>query len=272
MGAGRNSSGPIGVFDSGFGGLSVVRHLRAEMPAEALLYVMDSRHAPYGNKSPEFVCRRALAITQFLCNRGAKAVLVACNTATAIAVATLRERFPLPIVAMEPAVKPAVVASRRGVIGVLATPGTLASRKYAELVKRAAPGVTVLDQPCVPLVERVEQGDLDSEITRRIVAQHVEPLVSQGADVIVLGCTHLTFLAEPIRAAAGAGVSVMDSGTAVARHLRSRLLEQGALNQATGAGRMELWTSGVPETVRPVVRTLLAMESEILLLPELAER
>ena len=216
---------PIGVFDSGVGGLSVLRHVRAMLPGEDLLYVADSAHAPYGDKSVQFIEARAVAIAEFLVARDAKALVVACNTATAAAIAALRQRFDLPIVGMEPAVKPAAEATRSGVIGVLATSGTLESGKFAELVQRFGSQARVIVQPCPGLVEQVELGDLAGPLTRRLLEGFIAPLLDAGADTLVLGCTHFPFLQPLLRELVGGEVAVIETGAAVARQLVRRLAE-----------------------------------------------
>lgn len=216
---------PIGVFDSGVGGLSVLRHVRAMLPGEDLLYVADSAHAPYGDKSAQFIEARAVAIAEFLVARDAKALVVACNTATAAAIVALRQRFDLPIVGMEPAVKPAAEATRSGVIGVLATSGTLDSGKFAELVRRFGSQARVIVQPCPGLVEQVELGDLAGPLTRRLLEGFVAPLLDAGADTLVLGCTHFPFLEPLLRELVGGEVAIIESGAAVARQLVRRLAE-----------------------------------------------
>src|SRR5574340_1478524 len=171
---------PIGVFDSGMGGLSVLRRIRAELPAEDLFYVADSGHAPYGGKSLQYIERRCLAISDFLVERGIKALVVACNTATAAAVATLRARYAMPVVGVEPAVKPAVERTRSGVVGVLATASTVQSARLAGLIGRFAGRARVVVQPCPGLVERIESGDLAGAATRRLVENYVGPLLREG--------------------------------------------------------------------------------------------
>ncbi len=166
-----NDSRTIGVFDSGVGGLSVLRHIRQALPDDRLIYVADSGHVPYGDKSPEYIGQRALAITQFLTGQGADAIVIACNTATAAAAGLLRGRFSLPIVGMEPAIKPAVAATRSGVVGVLATTGTLESARFAALLEKYAGNVRIVTQGCPGLVEQIERGDLDGEHTRALVSR-----------------------------------------------------------------------------------------------------
>lgn len=230
---------PVGVFDSGVGGLSVVRAIRERLPNLDILYVADSANAPYGSKSVEQVRERARLITRFLVDEGAGAIVVACNTATAMAVEDLRNSFDLPIVAMEPAVKPAVAATRSGVIGVLATAGTLESERYRQLVDRHGQQVEVLGRVCHSWVDLVESGDLASAQARMRVVEEVEPLLEGGADTLVLGCTHFPLLAPLIADVAGSQVKLIDPAPAVAEQLSRQL------GKASGDGnsRMRLWSS-----------------------------
>jgi len=237
---------PIGVFDSGVGGLSVLWEIRQELPHEDLLYVADSGHAPYGDKPMEVIEERSVAITEFLLEQGAKAVVVACNTATGAAARLLRARYPVPIVAMEPAIKPAVARTRSGVIGVLATRRTLESHNFSVLLERVGAGAEVLLQPCPGLVERVEAGDLDGDHTRTLLSDYVQPLLERGADTLVLGCTHYPHLIPLIGLLAGPEVAVMDSGAAVARQVRRRLESIDRLAPAGRLGTERFWTSGCP--------------------------
>lgn len=237
-------SGPIGVFDSGVGGLSVLRHIRARLPGEDLLFVADSGHAPYGDRSPAWIRARSLQLSEWLVSQGAKAIVVACNTATAAATSALRARLPLPVIAMEPAVKPATAATRTGVVGVLATTGTLESARFAALLDRFAVGIEVVAQPCAGLVEVIERGELDAPATRALVTRFVTPLLDRGADTIVLGCTHYPFVREVIADVAGPGVTIVETGAAVARQVERRLTEASLLTPAGAAGRDRLITTG----------------------------
>jgi glutamate racemase len=247
---------PIGVFDSGVGGLSVLLHIREELPRENLLYVADSAHAPYGGKSPDEIRARSLALSEFLISRGAKALVVACNTATAAAISTLRERFDIPVIGMEPAVKPAVAATRNGVVGVLATTGTLQSARFAALLENHGQNVRVVTQGCTGLMECIERGELAAPETRDLLGRYLRPLLEQGADTIVLGCTHYPFLKPLIREIAGDGIVLIDTGAAVARQVRRRIEEAGLLSPAQAQGSLDFWTSGDAARGRIVVERL----------------
>jgi glutamate racemase len=251
-----NPHQPIGVFDSGVGGLSVLAEIRRELPHEDLLYVADSGHAPYGDQSMAAIELRSIAITEFLLARGAKAIVVACNTATGAAARVLRTRFTVPVIAMEPAVKPAVQRTRSGVVGVLATRRTVASHTFAQLLATLGEGAEILPQACPGLVERVEAGDLDGEGTRALLAAYIEPLLARGADTLVLGCTHYPHLDRLIRDLAGPETAVLDSGAAVARQVRRRLAEAGLLAPLGREGLARFWTSGQPTEIQPVMARL----------------
>lgn len=233
----------IGVFDSGVGGISVLREIRACMPGEDLLYAADSGHVPYGSKSESYIQDRSLRISRWLLDQGAKAIVVACNTATAAAATTLRAAFDVPVIAMEPAVKPAVAATRSGVIGVLATVGTARSERLTTLIQRFGRGVQILTQPCPGLVERVEAGDVASPATRLLLERYVHPLLERGADTLVLGCTHYPFLRPLLADIAGADVALIDTGGAVARRTHDVLAEHDLLRKAR-RGSEQFWTSG----------------------------
>jgi glutamate racemase len=261
-------SAPIGVFDSGVGGLSVLREIRTALPAEDLAFVADSRHVPYGDKSPEYIRARSLALARFLVARGAKAIVVACNTATAAAAETLRETLAVPIVAMEPAVKPAAAATRSGVVGVIATVGTLESARFAALLARFGAGIEVVTQPAPGLVERIEAGDLDGPETRALVERCTAPLLAAGADTIVLGSTHYPFVRRLIARVVGPDVALVDTGAAVARQL-VRVLETGGLRRRDAApGAETVWTSGDADVVGPVVSRLWGVPLSVTRVPD----
>jgi len=239
-----SSQQSIGVFDSGVGGLSVLRHVRELLPGESLIYVADNAYMPYGSLTAESVSDRCRQVVSFFIEQNAKAVVVACNTATAAAIETLRSEYKLPIIGMEPAVKPAVLATRSGVIGVLATSGTLGSDKFSSLVKRFGSSAEVIFQPGVGLVEQVEAGEFESDKTRELLKTHLSPLLDRGADVLVLGCTHYPYLSTVIREIVGDKITILDTGSAIAAELR-RQLEKHDLNAVTDSvGDICFYSSG----------------------------
>lgn len=240
---------PIGVFDSGLGGLSVLHEMRKLMPAEDFIYVADSGHVPYGDKPPEYINERCVHIGAFLVSHNAKAIVIACNTASATGIMPLRNRWPhIPVVGMEPAVKPATAATKSKVVGVLATVGTLKSARFAALLDRFAKEVEVVMQPAPGLVECVERGDLTSKATRELVASFVNPLLEKKVDVIVLGCTHYPFLRKVIGDIAGPNVALIDTGAAVARQVMRKLGEIDLLCDPGHKGGESFYSSGnVPD-------------------------
>ncbi len=246
----------------------MLQEIRRELPAEDLIYVADSSHVPYGNKPAEYIRRRSMTLTKFLLDQGAKAIVVACNTATAAAAAHLRRHLDVPVIAMEPAVKPAAAATRRGVVGVLATEGTIRSAQMAALLERFGKGIAVVTQPGIGLVEQVEAGDLDGPATRRLVEKHTAPLLEASADTIVLGCTHYAFIRPLIADVVGPEVVLIETGPAVARQVRRVLDTNGLLNPAARKGAEAFWTSDGAETADRVFSLLLGRSVEVRRLPE----
>ncbi|HEY0633783.1 MAG TPA: glutamate racemase [Gammaproteobacteria bacterium] len=246
---------PIGVFDSGVGGLSVLRHLHARLPHEHLLYVADNAYIPYGDKPASLVRERSFYIAQRLIGLGAKLLVVACNTATAAAIHELRAHYALPIVGMEPGVKPAVTYSRARRVGILATAGTLRSSKFATLLERYGAGAEVILQPCPGLVEQIEQGELHGSETRAMLQRFLLPLQQQQVDTIVLGCTHYPFVQPLIEQIVGPQVRVIDTGPAVARHVE-HLLREHVISNLGNAGEVRLFTSGEAAVLQPLFATL----------------
>lgn len=249
---------PVGVFDSGVGGLTVVSAIQARLSSVDIHYVADSAFAPYGTRPTGEVLERCRIICRHLLDQGVQAVVVACNTATAMAVERLREEFDVPIVAMEPAVKPAAAATRSGVVGVLATAGTLESERYRQLVDSHGHQVKVIGRVCSEWVAQVESGDLDSERARAVVAEGIAPLLAAGADTLVLGCTHFPFLADQIRAVAGAQVSLIDPAPAVAEQLARRLVLP-----VSGTGCLRLWSSRLDDDESERLGRLLGRSVEV---------
>ena len=249
------SEQPVGVFDSGVGGLSVLREIHRLLPAESLLYVADSGFVPYGEQPPELIVERSQRIAGFLLEQGAKALVVACNTATAAAVAQLRASYAVPIIGMEPAVKPATLASRSGVVGVLATTGTLRSARFAALLDRFAGSVKVLTQPCPGLVECIERGELDSEHLASLLLGYTRPLLDAGCDTLILGCTHYPFLRPVLERMLPADIQLVDTGAAVARQLQYKL-DEFHLRAQGPSSPARFWSSGEPQGLRTVLPVL----------------
>ncbi|WFP49655.1 glutamate racemase [Methylomonas sp. EFPC3] len=247
---------PIGVFDSGVGGLSVLRAIRAELPNEDLLYVADSGYAPYGDRDAGFIEDRSAAIAGFLIDEGAKAIVVACNTATVVAIEKLRAWCPLPVVAIEPAIKPAAGITQSGVIGVLATRQTLASANVARLCAAYGQDVNILLQPCPGLVEQVEKAELDSPASRALLETYLAPLLAAGADTIVLGCTHYPFLLPLVREIIGPERVIIDPATAVAKELARRLGNQRASALRPEPARTRFLSSAAGSNASSVVSAL----------------
>ncbi|HEN8800018.1 glutamate racemase [Pseudomonas sp. CM25] len=249
-------SAPVGVMDSGVGGLSVLAEIQRLLPNETLLYVADCGHVPYGEKSPGYIRERCRHIAAFFHEQGAKAMVLACNTATVAAVTDLRALYPVwPLVGMEPAVKPAAAATRSGVVGVLATTGTLQSAKFAALLDRFASDVQVITQPCPGLVELIETGDLASPALRQMLLGYVQPLLAAGCDTLILGCTHYPFLRPLLAGMVPADVAVIDTGAAVARQLH-RLLGASDLLAEGPARDTRFWTSADPQSLRNILPVL----------------
>lgn len=243
----------IGIFDSGSGGLSVYRELVKLLPQERFVYYSDNAHCPYGEKTALYIQRRARFITEFLLDKGADIIVVACNTATAAAIATLRAEYPnVPFVGMEPAVKPAALGTRSGVIGVLATAGTLKGSKYLNTRGMYADDVRVVEHVGQGFVELVEAGILDGPQAESTVRASLQPLLDEGADVVVLGCTHYPFLRPVIERIAGPGVQVIDPAPAVARQTQRLLRENGA-PLGIGPFSVELHSSGDPATLSRII-------------------
>ncbi|HEX9012724.1 MAG TPA: glutamate racemase [Anaerolineaceae bacterium] len=251
-------SSPLGIFDSGVGGLSVLRAVRARLPGESAHYFADQGHVPYGQRSLAEVRAFSEGAARFLLGRGVKLIVVACNTASAAALHFLRERFPeTPFVGMEPAVKPAAETTHSGVVGVLATPATFQGELYASVLERFAQGVTVLQETCPGLVAQIESGALDAAETRQILERALQPMLARGADTLVMGCTHFPFVIPLIQQIAGPGVRVIDPAPAVARQVERVLASRSLLNPAKTPGRLNFYTSGDQNGLRALLPRLL---------------
>ncbi|MCJ7774524.1 MAG: glutamate racemase [Desulfobacterales bacterium] len=259
---------PIGVFDSGIGGISVLRWLREELPNEDFIYIADSHHIPYGDKPKEFIEERSIFLTKILLDKKAKAIVVACNTATAAAIATLRSLYTIPFIGMEPGVKPAMLTTKTGVVGILATKETLNSNKFEVLTNRFLNECKFVVKECPGLVELVEQMEFKGQATRKLVQQYVSSLLDKGADTIVLGCTHYPFLLELMREVAGKNVTIIDTGKAVAREVSRRLREAQLLCDENKAGAEMFFTTGDPEKVKEIIVCLWGKSAEVVEIPQ----
>lgn len=251
----------IGIFDSGIGGLSVFREIRKILPDESYIYYSDNAHCPYGEKSIDYIIGRSRDITEFLLEKGADIIVVACNTATAAAIATLRQEYPhVPFIGMEPAIKPAVRKTRTGTVGVLATAGTLKADKYLNTREKWAENVKIVEHVGQGFVELVEKGKLEGLETEATVRASIRPLLDEGSDVIVLGCTHYPFLSGVItKVATGLypdrEICIIDPAPAVARHLAEVMTEKGMLSN--NGFSISLYSSGDDTSLKNIYNTLL---------------
>ena len=264
------SDKPIGVFDSGIGGLSVLKYIHASLPNEQLLYFADSGYAPYGGRTEDEIVERSLAIAEFLMQYDAKAMVVACNTATAAAIKALRACYPdMPLVGVEPGLKPAAALTKTGTVGVLATKGTLSSEKFKLLHEQisATTNVQFLPQPCIGLADQVEKGELQSAETALLLRRYIEPLIEQGADTLVLGCTHYPFvlpLIEDIVAhLTTKPIAIVDTGEPIARQL-VRLLTERSLLRIEGPGKIAAFTTGSEGALKTAFSRLLHLEPPVM--------
>ncbi len=266
------TSSPIGVFDSGVGGLSVLRHVRSCLKNEQLIYVSDARFAPYGERTEAELIQRTVRIGAFLVAQGVKTIVVACNTATAVAIAALRTAYPsLIVVGVEPGLKPAVALTRSKIIGVLATEATLASEKFRHLRDQLAneSGVRFLSQPCNGLADRIERGAFSHADTIAMLQRYTLPLLAQGADTLVLGCTHYPFVLPQIEVLvqtnANGPIAIIDTGAAVARQVEVQLKQHGLVvdTNANADDSVRAFTSGDPAALKRAFFTLLGLQINV---------
>ena len=255
---------PIGIFDSGVGGLSVLRDVQRQFPSEDLIYLADQAHVPYGERSREEVLGYAEGIVRYLLGRESKLIIVACNTASAVALHELRASYPdIPFVGMEPAVKPAAAETRTGVVGVLATPATFQGDLYASTVERFARGVKILQNTCPGLVQQIEGGKIDHPRTREILEKALNPMLQEGVDEVVMGCTHYPFVIPLIEDIIGDQAKVIDPAPAVARQT-GRILEEFDLQAPEGeSGKLVFLTTGDPGKMEEMLRFLLNLEEKV---------
>ena len=257
---------PIGVFDSGVGGLSVLRSIREQMPEESVLYFGDQGHVPYGPRSMGQIQSFSAGITRFLLDHGSKLIVVACNTASAAALTYLRESFPgVSFVGMEPAVKPAAETTKTGRVGVLATPATFQGALYASVVERFGAGVELFQHTCPGLVSQIEKGELDSAATRAILEDALHPMLEKNIDTVVLGCTHYPFVIPLIQEVVGGAerVRVIDPAPSVAKQAK-RLLETAGMKNPSGRrASIRFFTSGDVESMKSMLPVLLGEMGDV---------
>ena len=251
-----SQNNPIGVIDSGVGGISVLKCIRAHLPHENLIYVADSKFAPYGEKANEEITHRVLIAFDFLNKQEVKSVVVACNTATAASIQIVRDKFNYPIIGMEPAVKPASLISKNKVVGVLATSGTLLSAKFSALLEHQGNDIHFITQPCFGLVELVEQGDLESSALTALLKKYIDPLLKEDIDTLVLGCTHYSFIKPAIQKLMPEHIKIVETGDAVANHLNHVLIEKHILNENTALGTTDFWTNSLDQNAGNVIAKL----------------
>ena len=254
----------IGIFDSGVGGLSVLREVRRHLPSEDLLYIADQAHVPYGIRTREEVFDFSEGIVRFFLNEKVKLIIIACNTASAVALDILRKSYPaMPFVGMEPAVKPAAEETSTGIVGVLATPATFQGALYASTVERFAKGVKILPDTCPGLVELIEQGKIDHPKTREILKKALDPMLEKGVDEVVMGCTHYPFVIPLIKDIVGENVQVIDPAPAVARQAGRLLTDYDLLTNGGDKGNTVFLTTGEPEELQEVIKRLLGWEARV---------
>lgn len=237
------SQNPIGIFDSGVGGLTIYSEIHKLLPHENIVYLADSKNAPYGGKTKDEIIKISVKNTEFLLEQGCKLIVVACNTASTNAVKFLREHYEVPIIRVQPAIKPAALNSKTKVVGMLATKGTLESELLFETAQRFATGVKVVEQVGEGLVDLIETGKMRSAEMTSLLKKYVTPMLDHNIDFLVLGCTHYPFLTEQIQEIAGNKVRIIDSGEAIARQTRVILEQEGLLNEDKKEGSRIFYTN-----------------------------
>lgn len=253
------SSAPIGVFDSGIGGMTVVKELMSQLPGEKIIYYGDTARVPYGNKSNETIIAYSRQIARFLMTREVKAIVIACNTASAVALDALRAELPVPVIGVvKPGAKAAAEATRNGRIGVIATRATVDSGVYEEFLKKTNPGISVYKKACPLFVPLVEEGWIDDEITDRIIHRYLDSLIAEGIDSLVLGCTHYPLLKERIRLVTGDGITLVNPAYETARHFKYVLEENDLLNEDRyDKIKNEYYVSDSPDKFRQFANSVL---------------
>ncbi|CCD29538.1 Glutamate racemase [Candidatus Glomeribacter gigasporarum BEG34] len=256
-------SAPIGIFDSGLGGLSILSAIRALLPDESLYFCADSRYAPYGEREVEFIVQRAFALSAWLLEQSAKALVVACNTATAQVIEALRARFAVPVVGVEPGIKPAAALSVSRVAGVLATASTLHSQRFRQLLAAHGRDCQFILQPGYGLVEAIERGDLDSPGLLKLLERYLTPMLAAGADTLALGCTHYSFLTAVILKISGKQMQLIDTATAVARQVARVLDMHNRRAPANATPRLCFYSTGDGQPQQRLLPALLGIHAQV---------
>jgi glutamate racemase len=253
---------PIGIFDSGVGGLSVLQHVHQLLPHEHILYIADSGYAPYGCQDNSFIEQRSRVITEHLIAQGAKAIVIACNTATASIIESFRQQYGIPFIGIEPGIKPAIAMTKNGHIGIMATTGTLSSTRYSELRQRFGDSVNVHNQACPGLADQVEAGLLDDPDTMQLLKKYLSILEKKQVDTIVLGCTHYSFLITQIKKIMGPSIQLVDTSYAIAEQLKRVLEQENSKNKAV-SGSINYYTTGSIDNTKSTINSLLGYEVSV---------
>lgn len=259
----QNHNNPIGIFDSGVGGLTVWDKIRLKLPNENIIYLADSANCPYGNKPETQIIEHSINNTEFLLSKGCKLIIVACNTATAAAIETLRTRYNVPFVGMEPAIKTAALNSQTGKIGILATKGTFNGQLFKKTSAKYASHLETIIQIGEGLVEIVENGELETSKAFETIKQHIQPMLAKGVDKIVLGCTHYPFFKDKIENIAGNQIDVIDPAPAIANRTLQLLNSHKLLRTTSTIGTMEFYTNGDTAILKNLVKYLSHLDIEV---------
>lgn len=251
-----NQNAAIGIFDSGIGGLSIAKCISKQLPNENLIYVADSLHAPYGDKSVDFIIERVNLIAQQLINQGVKALVIACNTATVNAIKQLRTRVGIPVIGVEPAIKPAAKLSKAKKVAVLVTQATSENKRFLSLINEHHNGAQVIIQPCPGLVEIIEQGQQHSPACQVLLQSYLQPLLSQGIDTLVLGCTHYPFVQQQINAITGNAIQVVETAEPVTLQLSRQLAQTNIVNSSNQLGHHQFFSSEPSENQQQLFNQL----------------
>jgi len=249
------SSKPIGIFDSGVGGLSIWSEIHQLLPMESTIYLSDSKHAPYGPKGKEAIIHLSVKNTEWLINQGCKLIVVACNTATTNAIDTLRKNYSIPFIGIEPAIKPAALQSKSKAIGILATKGTLSSRLFHETSQLYSCDLLVVEQVGNGIVELIENGALYSEEMKHLLQRYLQPMLDAEIDCLVLGCTHYHFLTPILKQLLPKHVKIIDSGKAVARQTKSVLESNALLNTETSVETNRFYTNDKENVIASLLKS-----------------